>query len=160
MPGGLPWEVIAGAALVAALALVALGAWLASWWRGAQSRTRNVVALDGEAEAEAILEDEGYTVVARQVTASWRIEVDGEPVDVGVRADLVVERDGRRYVAEVKTGGRAPDPCHPPTRRQLLEYSLVFRSSRVLLVDVQARAVREVTFPSVTPRKPAFHRVD
>ena len=137
-------------ALALAIALVALGVWLAGWWAGLQSRTRNRVAQRGEAEAERILAAAGYTVVARQATAQWRMAVDGEEIAVGVRVDLVVERRGRRFVAEVKTGARAPDPCLPATRRQLLEYSLVFGAADVLLVDVPARAVHTIAFPEVT----------
>jgi hypothetical protein len=145
---------LAWVALVAAAACVAVGAWLASWWAGWKGRHRVDLAQRGEAAAERILGDAGYRVVARQVTGEWQMEVDGECVTVGVRADLVVARGGRRYVAEVKTGERAPDPCYPPTRRQLLEYGLVFDADEVLLVDVPARVVRRVGFPEV-PRLPA-----
>lgn len=57
-----------------------------------------------------------------------------------------MSRKGRRYVAEVKTGERAPDPCHPPTRRQLLEYAMVFEANEVLLVDVPAGEIRTISF--------------
>jgi hypothetical protein len=73
--------------------------------------------------------------------------VDGTEVPVEIRVDLIVSRRGRRYVAEIKTGERAPDPRHPPTRRQLLEYALVFDAREVLLVDVPAGDVRSIAFP-------------
>ncbi len=144
----IPLRVLVLAAGLVALLLVALGAWLARWWSGVRSGARNRVARAGEAEAEKILADHGYEVVGRQVSARWCIEVDGERVEVGVRADLVVARQGRRYVAEVKTGDRAPDPRLPATRRQLLEYSFVFGAAQVLLVDVAARSVLCVRFPA------------
>ena len=55
-------------------------------------------------------------------------------------------RAASRFVAEVKTGSRAPDPTLPATRRQLLEYTFVFGVDRVLLVDAQAGVIRTVTF--------------
>ena len=134
--------------LLLALGLV-LGLLLSRWLRGRSSRTRNRVAQLGEADAERILEKAGFRVVERQARARWSMDVDGEPVEVDVRVDLLVQRRGRRYVAEVKTGERAPDPTHPPTRRQLLEYALVFDAREVLLVDVPAREIRAVAFPAL-----------
>ena len=71
---------------------------------------------------------------------------------VELRADLLVERDGMRFIAEVKTGERAPDPSFPPTRRQLLEYRLAFDPYGVLLVDVEAGEIFEVDFPRAQVR--------
>jgi hypothetical protein len=134
-----------------ALGLV-LGLVLARLLRGLRSRARNRVAGEGELEAEAILERAGYRVVERQAVAAWSMMVDGVEVPIEVRVDLLVSRRGRRYVAEVKTGDRAPDPRHPPTRRQLLEYALVFDAREVLLVDVPAGDVRAIAFPTVARR--------
>jgi hypothetical protein len=68
-------------------------------------------------------------------------------VRASVRADLLVQRDGALFVAEVKTGSRAPDPSFPATRRQLLEYLMVFEPDGLLLVDMEREAVMEVEFP-------------
>lgn len=135
------------------LFLLVLALWagwrISRWQRSQRQRNRVAIALQGESEAEKILESLGYTIQQRQVSAFWKFFVDGEEMDVRVRADLVVCRDGRQFVAEVKTGERAPNPCHPPTRRQLLEYSLVFGATEILLVDVEARVVRLIAFPIV-----------
>ena len=97
--------------------------------------------------AERLLRRQGFSIVDRQVARSWIVDVDGEKWEASVRADLLVERDGQTYVAEVKTGSLAPDPLYPPTRRQLLEYLFVFDPDGLLLVDVEQGAVREVVFP-------------
>jgi hypothetical protein len=73
--------------------------------------------------------------------------VDGESVPVTVRADYLVVRAGRRYVAEVKTGSTAPSAHHVATRRQLLEYRHAFEVDGVLLVDPEEDSVSEVSFP-------------
>jgi hypothetical protein len=88
----------------------------------------------------------------RQVRCLWWMEVDGEEEEVELRADLLVERDGERFIAEVKTGVQAPDPGFPPTRRQLLEYRLAFDPYRVLLVDIEGGEIMEVTFPRALAR--------
>jgi hypothetical protein len=97
--------------------------------------------------AEVLLEQHGYAILDRQVRCLWWIAVDGEQEEVELRADLLVEKDGVRFVAEVKTGQRAPDPAYPPTRRQLLEYALAFAPYEVLLVDVEEEDIYAVTFP-------------
>ncbi len=111
-----------------------------------RSKRRNRVAQRGETAAERLLERHGYEILERQVQAAWTFHVDGEPVEARVRADLLVQRRGQVYVAEVKTGDRAPDPSHPPTRRQLLEYRFAFDPDGLLLVDMSARRVHEVAF--------------
>ena len=118
--------------------------------RRAVKRARRASA--GEVAAEELLESHGYDVLDRQVRCLWWMEVDGDEEEVELRADLLVERDGERFIAEVKTGVQAPDPGFPPTRRQLLEYRLAFDPYRVLLVDVEGGEIMEVTFPRALAR--------
>ena len=56
------------------------------------------------------------------------------------------EKDGKTCVAEVKTGERALDLRHGPTRRQLLEYQQAFGVEGVLLVDAEGGSVSCVSF--------------
>jgi len=139
----LSWPILA----FLVVASIVVGIAFARWWRGVQSRGRNRVAARGERTAETILERAGFRIVARQAMATWSMAIDGVEVEVDVRADLLVRRRGRTYVAEVKTGELAPDPRHPPTRRQLLEYSLAFGADEVLLVDVPAETIKAIAFP-------------
>lgn len=142
-------------ALILLLLLATVGFALAWIWErgraGRASRRRVARALRGEMDAENLLDAEGFDLLDRQVRRTWRVRVDGEEAEVEVRADLLVERDGRVWVAEVKTGGIAPDPLHPPTRRQLLEYLLAFEADGVLLVDVEEGRLVEVEFPGLAP---------
>lgn len=133
--------------LLAGLFGVAALMWWSASTRGSRrSRARNDRALSGEEEAERLLEAEGYTIVDRQLRGSWELEVDGEAMSVGVRADLMVERHGLTFIAEVKTGELAPDLGYAPTRRQLLEYWFVFQPDGLLLIDMEAGLVRQVAF--------------
>ena len=129
---------------------------LLGWWRRGRGHRRAVQravrAGAGEVAAESLLEAHGYSVLDRQVRCLWWIQVDGEEEEVELRADLLVEREGLRFIAEVKTGERAPDPAFPPTRRQLLEYRLAFDPYGVLLVDVEAGEIFEVDFPRAQVR--------
>ena len=121
--------------------------WMAAENRaGRASRRRNERALWGEDIAEEILLEAGFEIVDRQVARHWIVFIDGEPIEMKVRADIVATRDGRRFIVEVKTGQKAPDPCHPPTRRQLLEYAHVFQDHEVLLLDAETEQIVKVEF--------------
>lgn len=135
-------------ALLAVVALSALlaGLALARARRGWRSRARNRMAQRGERDAEKVLRKAGYRIEARQVTGRWTLLVDGEPVEVSCRADLIVRRRRRRYVAEVKSGEEVANPTRPGTRRQLLEYRHAFDVHGVLLVDMVRNRVHEVRF--------------
>jgi len=142
--------------VIAALLATALLLWVRLRWNAGRGHRRAVAraarAGAGESEAEWMLESEGYTIVDRQVRCIWWMEVDGVEEEVELRADLLVEKDGERFIAEVKTGINAPNPTFPPTRRQLLEYRLAFDPYRLLLVDADAGEIREVCFPRAMAR--------
>ena len=139
-------------ALVGMVVLLALRAWWESGRGRRRAQTRARRAGAGELDAESLLIDEGYTIVDRQVRCLWWMAVDGEEEEVELRADLLVEKDGERFVAEVKTGTHAPDPNFAPTRRQLLEYGLAYDPYGVLLVDMDREEIMEVSFPRAQAR--------
>jgi hypothetical protein len=140
-------------ALVAGLLVASIWLWLACrrWHDRWLHRRRWSRALDAEAHAPRLLEKLGYVVLGSQVEGTYQLIVDGRPTTVSVRADYVVSRDGRLYVAEVKSGRLAPRLDTSATRRQLLEYLIAFEAHGVLLVDGEGRRVHEVVFP-VSPR--------
>jgi len=145
--GFTPRELIAwGVVLLVALAVV-VGRRLGSWRRSLRARRRGRRAVAGEGAAEALLERAGFRIVDRQARLAWQVDIDGTPTDIELRADLLAERDGRTFVAEVKTGAEAPSVSTAATRRQLLEYLVAYETDAVLLVDVENARIREVTFP-------------
>lgn len=132
--------------LVALLLVVVL--WRREAGRAArEGRRRQGRARRAEQDAERLLRKAGYEVLERQVETRWPMEVDGEERQALMRADLLVRRRRRRYVAEVKSGGQVTRPDHPQTRRQLLEYQLAYDVDGVLLVDMEQGRVIEVAFP-------------
>jgi len=135
---------LAAAAVVIAALLLALRRSDHRIRRGNLARQR--VARSGEARAEALVLRAGFEILERQPHVPWTMWVDGEPVDVAARPDLLLSRDGRTYVADVKTGALAPDPTRPQTRRQLLEYQRVLSPDGLLLIDVDAGRIVEVAF--------------
>ena len=135
---------IAAAILIAA---VALGFAARGWYGRLRLRIRWSHARKIERQASGLLADLGYQVLDSQVETTYTLLVDGEPSMVTLRADYLVSRSGRRFVAEVKAGQVAPCIDTAATRRQLLEYWAAFQVDGILLVDGESRRVYEVTFP-------------
>lgn len=138
------------------LLLLCVGLLARQWWQDTmasrRSKKRLARAIKGEIEGEAYMRTLGYRVVAVQPEYVWDLTVDGKPARVVLRPDLIVEKDGRRYVADVKTGRYAPDPLSSSTRRQLLEYYLALKVDGVLVVDIESRRIRHLEFPISVPR--------
>lgn len=145
------------AAILAVLVLVLAGAKLEAWWQRTRVRTRKRAiarrGIKGERDAEKLLRQLGYTLVLRHTPGSYGVLLDGEPLEVQLKADYLVELDGRQFVAEVKTG-KAVTLDHADTRRQMLEYQLAFGVDALLLVDMESKQVRTVQFPLPTRTSP------
>lgn len=136
------------ALILTLLAGILVGSLMRKQQARSKARERNGRAQRGEVEAPAILRAAGYRVVETQARRLSIIEVDGEEKPFGLRADLIVQdSSGRRFVADVKTGKEAPKPTNASTRRQLLEYVLIYQVEGVLLVDMEQRKVMRVKFP-------------
>ena len=136
-------------ALVSASLAIAVYAGIRRWSeRRRRQRTARTAQL-GERRAAYLLGRAGYRIVEEQPQARWVIARDGIPLAVKLSADYLVERRGKTWVAEVKTGQLVANLRHGPTRRQLLEYQLAFDCEGVLLVDVELSKVVHVGFPGV-----------
>lgn len=140
--------------LVAVLALVVagLGAWvgvrLARRYRGWRTQRRFRRGRKGEDIAIQLLRSKGYTVLDTQVSAVASVEVDGQCREFDVRADAIVSKRRRKFVAEFKTGASA-SVANRATRRQLLEYAVTYCADGVLLVDATRRTIVEIEFPNL-----------
>lgn len=104
-----------------------------------------------EAAAAALLRGHGYAIVDVGSTAAVVTRVDGRARVRRVRADFLVTRDGKRYVARVR-GGAARERS---LRRQLLDYVLAYRPDGVLLVDGARGRIRTVEFEAAPVPDPA-----
>lgn len=142
----MPWGLLTTILLLLCLVLACGWWWSATKMSRGNSR-RGQVALQGESAAERLLEREGFVILDRQVTHRSTMLVDGEPREISVRLDLLVEKSGMPYIAEVKTGKLAPTPTKPETRRQLREYGAMFPDHGLLLIDAETLTIYEIDFP-------------
>lgn len=135
-------------ALVGALVALVVVRW-ASTWRGSwRARRRAGRAMAGEEDAAVLLRRAGYRIIATQARTWWTPIVDGEPHEVELRADYLVQTGNELLVAEVKTGEQAPQLATAATRRQLLEYHVAFDADGVLLVCPERNAIYRIDFPT------------
>lgn len=121
-----------------------------AWLRGAASRRVSRHRRTGEAGergAKRLLGRQGFQILGEQVSGRYEVLVDGEAHQVNLRADFLVEKEGRRFVAEVKSGEESVKVTGRATRRQLLEYLYAFEVSGILLVDMRDNEVRRIEFP-------------
>lgn len=151
-------DVVTVATAACALGLCA-GAWLALGMRRLRERGRarghNTRGQQAERDAERLLEDHGYRVLARKLATSYHVEADGTTHEVPLVLDYLVEWRGEQLAAEVKSGATAPRLQHRETRRQLLEYQLALGSSAVILVDTERAQVTRIRFPVVSLVRPS-----
>jgi hypothetical protein len=97
-------------------------------------------------EAEALLRKKGYKVIGKQKRADVITYVDGKPNLAFVQADFIVEKNGKKFVAEVKAGELVSDPNEPSTRRQLLEYKFAYKPYGILLVNMLDKSIHHIDF--------------
>jgi Holliday junction resolvase len=128
--------------------LLACGWRLRRLWLAARLNRRRIRGGRAERRALRLLERHGYAILSSQEPALSRIVVDGDEHEFDLRADVLVERDGERLVAEVKTGAAALISSRA-TRRQLLEYAYAYRLDAVLLVDMAEERIIRVEFPDL-----------
>jgi hypothetical protein len=99
-------------------------------------------------EAEELLKKKGFKIVSKQKRADIVTYIDGKPNLGYVQADFIVEKNNKRFVAEVKAGEMVSDPNEPSTRRQLMEYKFAYKPYGLLLVNMLDRTIHTVEFES------------
>ena len=99
----------------------------------------------GERSSINLLEKNGYKVLDEQIKLNGYFFIDDELKEFDLRPDLLVEKDGIQYIAEIKTGEVA-NPSNRNTRRQLHEYSYYSNQEIVLLVDPIRKSIKRLSF--------------
>ena len=91
-----------------ALGLLGLGVWARRLLRSRVAHRRARRALRGEKRAATLLRDPGYRVRDAQRATTYHPRLAGQSWPVARRADYLVSRRGKHYVAAGKPGYRAP----------------------------------------------------
>lgn len=107
----------------------------------------------GRRRALKLLHQYGFRVLDTEVSAPGLVQVDSQLQEYTVRADALVRRKRRTYVAEFKGGPASASIQNRTTRRQLLEYACVFGVDAVLLVDAHGGRIHYVRFVSAAQER-------
>ena len=89
-----------------------------TWSRSRRARKRANDGFEAESRAIAFLEKRGFSVLDSPCNLPVEMWVDGEALSASVRADFLVQKNGEKYIVEVKSTERAGNPMFPDTRRQ------------------------------------------
>ena len=99
----------------------------------------------GEGNAVKLLNKEGYEIIDEQITFPGFLFENNKKIEYSVKPDFMVEKDGEKFIAEVKTGASALIQ-NRNTRRQILEYSHLNKNKIVLLVDIENKKIKKIDF--------------
>lgn len=106
-------------------------------------------AFSEEKRATLLFKSLGYRVIATQIQQRWDVIYGRQSYETILRADYLLEKGGRRYIADVKTGRHAANVRNSATRRQLLEYTCAYQVDGVLLADMEREELVEFRFPGL-----------
>ena len=98
-----------------------------------------------EQKAIKLLKKNGYKIESFQTTAKGKLLQDDETLTFLIRADLIVSKNNKKFIAEVKSG-KAASIEEINTRRQLLEYSKVFNNKNLILIDTEKNKIKKIEF--------------
>ncbi|MDN5346920.1 MAG: hypothetical protein PWP65_484 [Clostridia bacterium] len=121
-----------------------LGIWGCRRWSAKRLQLKFARARRAEREALNFLKAQGYHILDMQCRVPVVTIVDGFHYQGAVRADIIARKGKKKYVVEVKAGREGEKPAQARTRRQLLEYFLVYRPDGVLLLDMETRRLQEI----------------
>ena len=99
----------------------------------------------GEINSIKLLKKKGYKVLDEQIRLNGYFFIDDALNKFELRPDLLVEKEGIKYIAEIKTGDVA-NTVNRNTRRQLNEYSYYSGHDVVLLVDPIKKTIKKINF--------------
>lgn len=117
-------------------------------------------AKNSEYKAIELMKNRGFEIIDLQKECAYTLFIDNKPHKVTVKADMIVKKGNKIYVAEVKSGEKVTSPKYTDTRRQLLEYFMVYRPSGLILVDMEKQKLRTVEYSILNHDKSAYlHRL-
>ena len=104
-----------------------------------------LIGKSGEKKAEEILKKNGFLILKKQFTIKGYLKKNNKIKSFILRPYYLVKKNGKKYIAEVKTG-LVSSIENRYTRRQLLEYSVHHKSPEIILVDIKEKSISVIEF--------------
>jgi len=98
------------------------------------------------------LSEQGYRIVEVEQNYPVLVNVDDRQYRHVVKIDLVVAKQGKTYLVEVKSGKQTRRLNSARSRRQLLEYYSVRRADGIILFDADNGKIRHISFQMAVNR--------
>ena len=99
----------------------------------------------GEQKAINILKKNNYEIIHEQEIIYGFLYENNKKIMYKIIPDFLVEKNGLRFLAEVKTG-KSANIENRYTRRQLLEYSHLLNTKVSLLIDTDKEVIKKINF--------------
>lgn len=106
-----------------------------------------------EIQAKSFIESKGFRILNEQAPFNHNYKVNGESRSSKLIVDYIAEKNGKKYIIEVKSGKSAISITDKNSRRQLLEYDFVIENDGVVLLDMENRNMQVVKFQSKAEKK-------
>lgn len=119
---------------------------LTGWVKKKNLQARLVNARKAEIQAVKLLQKAGYDIIDTQKRVQVKTKIDGVNYTNTIIADLIVKKNGKTYLVEVKTGKQTERLTASNIRRQLLEYFLVFKPHGLILFNMSEKKMHQVEF--------------
>jgi hypothetical protein len=100
-----------------------------------------------EHDAQTFLIQQGYSIQAYHLPISYTLNLDNKPITIGLELDYIISKNGKTYVAEVKSGEHTATVYYAQTRRQILEYAIATKYDGYLLIDMHHKKIHKIQFP-------------
>ena len=119
-----------------------------------KARRRLKRGIKKEKEAYKVLKKLGYKIVGNNIKYQYSLQINQDFINIGLEIDYLVQKKGKTYIIEVKSGESATKITNSSTRRQILEYSLFIKNDGILLLDMEKEDLQEIIFPIKHKNKP------
>ena len=104
-----------------------------------------LISLETGRQVGKELKKNGYELVKIQPSTKGFLYENDKKFSFSVSADFLVSKNNTIYVAVAKSGKKAFIE-EIDTRRQLLEYSKVFNSNKLILIDTNQNKIKKILF--------------
>ena len=125
--------------------LIVLGWKLKKLYKNILLNYYNIRGKSAEKKAYNILIKNNYTVIKEQEVIYGILYENEVRIMYKIVPDFLVEKNGIKMFAEVKTG-KSASISNRFTRRQLLEYSYLLDTSLSLLIDTEKGIIKKIKF--------------
>ena len=133
--------------IVAIILFLVLAFWkIKKWWKTFLQKRRFKRGNEREIKAESWLKKKGFKILTHNKSYNYSCFENKNEITIKITLDYEVEKNGNKYIVEVKTGKSATTIKNAATRRQILEYATIVPNDGIYLLDMETREMKLIQF--------------